>query len=392
MNPSAILSTSAATRYHALDGMRGAMMLLGIYLHVACAYATIGNWPYKQPDLTPSLNATITLIHVFRMPAFYMMAGFFTALLYARRGFAHAAANRLRRIGLPFVVGWLILFPLVVGLIAVSKGGLRPLVVGLPPAPWWTRFHPMHLWFLEYLLVLYVLAAVAVPAVRALPAGWRARFTVMFRGAIEAPGGLLLLAVPSALALMPMGWAGLDDPSSFVPQPHIVIAYAIPFAVGWLLYLNADLLDVLRRRAWGHAILAAAAAALYLALLYTLPDRGAAFVVKRAAHALAMWLMIFGVTGLFLRYLRGHHPAWRYLCDSSYFLYIAHMPVIMALQLLLAPVALAPLVKVAIVLVAGTAALLVLYHYTVRPTFIGAALNGRRYPIGRAAIADVVAA
>jgi hypothetical protein len=40
-----------------------------------------------------------------------------------------------------------------------------------------------------------------------------------------------------------------------------------------------------------------------------------------------MWCLIFGITGLFLRYRAAHSALWRYLCDSSYFLYIAHLPV-----------------------------------------------------------------
>src|SRR5258705_2943226 len=101
------LSADAAPRYHALDGLRAAMMLLGIYLHAAVAYAPIGGWPYKQAELTPALNLTIIWIHVFRMPVFYVMAGFFAALLYARWGFRPTAANRARRIALPFVASWL---------------------------------------------------------------------------------------------------------------------------------------------------------------------------------------------------------------------------------------------------------------------------------------------
>ena len=92
-----------------------------------------------------------------------------------------------------------------------------------------------------------------------------------------------------------------------------------------------------------------------------------------------MWLLILGVAGLFLRYLAGHSAYRRYLCDSSYFLYIAHMPVILAFQLLLKDVALPPLAKIAIALVGTIAILMPIYRYAVRPTFIGAVLNGRRY-------------
>lgn len=379
---------TTAPRYHGFDGLRALMMLLGIYLHAAVAYAPVGGWPYKQAELTPSLNLTLVLIHVFRMPVFYVMAGFFTALLYERRGFRGAAGNRVGRILIPFVVGWAILFPLVAALVAIGKGGLAVAVAAQPSGPWWLRLHPLHLWFLEYLLLLYVGALVVVPAVAALPAGWRAGLDRAFRWAVGSWWAPLLFAVPSCAALLPMRHAGFDDPPSFIPAPHIVIAYAIPFAFGWLLYRHVDLLAIVRRRAWGYALLALVAGALFLVLLFTVPERGVAFLAKCASHSLLLWCLIFGITGLFLRYLDAPSAAWRWLCDASYFLYLAHMPVIMAFQLLLEPVAVPPIVKVFVVLSATILGLAILYRYAVRPTAIGATLNGRRYPVGSAATAS----
>jgi glucans biosynthesis protein C len=101
----------------------------------------------------------------------------------------------------------------------------------------------------------------------------------------------------------------------------------------------------------------------------------------------ALWLLIFAVTGLFLRYLGGHSALGRYLCDSSYFLYLAHMPALIAFQLLLRDVPLPPLAKMPLALVGTIAVLLPLYRYGVRPTFVGAVLNGRRYPGALAATA-----
>ena len=139
-------------------------------------------------------------------------------------------------------------------------------------------------------------------------------------------------------------------------------------------------LNPTRRRGWLYSAIAAPLCVLYLGLLFSFADRGAAFYAMRAVHALAMWCLILGITGLFLRYLSGHSPLGRYLCDSSYFLYIAHLPVIMLFQLILLGVPLPPLAKVVLVLVATIAVLLPVYRYGVRPTVIGAVLNGRKYP------------
>jgi peptidoglycan/LPS O-acetylase OafA/YrhL len=146
------------------------------------------------------------------------------------------------------------------------------------------------------------------------------------------------------------------------------------------LFANADLLDVLRRRGWLYTAIAVPACIVYLGLLFSFADRGAAFYATRAVLALAMWCLILGIAGLFLRYLSGHSALRRYLCDSSYFLYIAHLPVIMLFQLILLGVPLPPLAKVALALAATLAVLLPLYRYGVRPTVIGVVLNGRKYP------------
>jgi glucan biosynthesis protein C len=368
-------------RYHALDALRAAMMFLGIYLHAVAAYTPDAGWPWKPPELTNTLLWSISVIHVFRMPIFYAMAGFFTALLLARYGFRRAAWNRFMRIVVPFVVGWIIVWPLVMLFAGIGYVGLERTLRGFASGYVFVFAGPMHLWFLEYLIVLYVLAAIVVALVplvlspRARQAGLQA-----FRAVMLSPWSPLALAVPSFAAqlLMPNPW--IEDPPGFIPVFRIVAVYAIPFAFGWLLFLNTDLLDVLIRRAWPYAVLAVVASVAYR-YSYDLPlSREVRFYVIRAVHSVDMWLLILGVAGLFLRYLGGHSAYRRYLCDSSYFLYIAHMPVILAFQLLLRDVPLPPLAKIFITLAGTIAVLLPVYRYTVRPTFVGAVLNGRRYP------------
>ena len=153
---------ATASRYHALDALRAAMMFLGIYLHAVVAYSPIGGWPYKPLQLTTALDWSTGLTDVFRMPIFYVMAGFFTALLLQRYGFRRSVGNRFWRIVVPFVVGWIILFPLVMFLAAMGRRGLDPAVDFILSGHFLAYAHPLHLWFLEYLIVLYLLAIVAV--------------------------------------------------------------------------------------------------------------------------------------------------------------------------------------------------------------------------------------
>ncbi|MEH3076278.1 MAG: acyltransferase family protein [Quadrisphaera sp.] len=51
---------------------------------------------------------------------------------------------------------------------------------------------------------------------------------------------------------------------------------------------------------------------------------------------MAGWCWVYGLVGLFLKALAGGSPVVRYLADSSYWVYIAHLPLTAVIQLLLA--------------------------------------------------------
>ena len=87
-------------RYYGLDALRGSMMLLGIVLHSATFYIAAPPPHLPLPaDRNTSLvmDAIFAFIHSFRMPCFFVLAGFFTALLVEKRGVAGAYRNRLAR-------------------------------------------------------------------------------------------------------------------------------------------------------------------------------------------------------------------------------------------------------------------------------------------------------
>ena len=87
-------------RLHALDNLRAVMMWLGIVLHVGIIY-TYNPLPLPLPwhDQKTSLLADwlVALIHSFRMPVFFILAGFFVVLLVHGRGVGGMLANRLKR-------------------------------------------------------------------------------------------------------------------------------------------------------------------------------------------------------------------------------------------------------------------------------------------------------
>jgi peptidoglycan/LPS O-acetylase OafA/YrhL len=95
------------------------------------------------------------------------------------------------------------------------------------------------------------------------------------------------------------------------------------------------------------------------------------------------WLLTFGMMGLFRRFCSRESKAWRYISDSSYWLYLAHVPLIMLAQHCVRGWAISPWIKFPLVCAVTSGLLLLSYPLFVRYTWIGTLLNGPRRRVPR---------
>src|SRR5262249_34282293 len=83
-------------------------------------------------DVSPSmtLEAGFYVTHIFRMTAFFLIAGFFAHLAFHRKGLKAFIRDRAKRIAAPFGVFWLPMVGLTIGMIVlaawVGAGGQMP--------------------------------------------------------------------------------------------------------------------------------------------------------------------------------------------------------------------------------------------------------------------------
>ena len=367
-------------RYHSLDALRAVMMLLGLVLHSAASYTAnpLGEaWPYQDRSTTVVFDLLLFFIHLFRMPVFFVAAGFFGALLYERDGAGGFIRNRARRVGLPLVIFWVTVLPLVFlsGAIGVRMGIVDPRANQLADQPFWRLPILGHLWFLYDLLIFYAVAWVVAPAFHAGTALFRLK--PLITGSWWA---VLLLGLVSGLTILPMQVPGIDTSAALLPPLRILVAYGVFFAFGWILYRGRQILEVIAARWLPYTIAGVLSAFAYLVVVQ-LPAQ----LTPRTYHVasaflggIAVWLLIFAFLGGFVRFLDAPRPAVRYLADASYWMYLTHLlPVIWTVGLL----ARAPWpagVKFAIVLTATAVLTTLTYHWGVRRTAIGVLLNGRR--------------
>ncbi len=96
-------------RLHDLDALRACAMLLGVLLHAV--FCTIPFRYFRHHVLPGASNSwalpyfhLVQLVHGFRMPVFFLLSGFFCALLWQRRGLRGLLKNRILRIALPLLI------------------------------------------------------------------------------------------------------------------------------------------------------------------------------------------------------------------------------------------------------------------------------------------------
>jgi peptidoglycan/LPS O-acetylase OafA/YrhL len=223
------------------------------------------------------------------------------------------------------------------------------------------------LWFLCWLVPIFALFAWAADRF-----GWPR----LSSGFVLSPLRFLWL-VP--LTMIPQYLMGLDAPTfgpdtsaGLLPKPHLLLYYGLFFGFGALYFDAGD--DEGRLGRWWWLILP-------LSLCLALP-LGLNSEQNRSVTGLAQvvyaWSMCVGLMGLFRRYLSQPSAPIRYMSDASYWLYLTHLPLLLAAQVIVRDWSLPATLKFVIICTVVTAVLLVAYQTMVRYTWIGRMLNGPR--------------
>jgi peptidoglycan/LPS O-acetylase OafA/YrhL len=336
-------------------------------------------WPFRDPQTSRHFNLPLFVIHIFRMPAFFAMAGFFAALLHQRGGLRTLLVNRTRRVLLPLVVFWFALAPFMAGafLFAIHQSTGTPVRAIVEAGSRNTPVTTMHLWFLYYLVIFYAVAAAVLVAARG-----RSLRADVCSAVTTSAWSVPLWSTVTALTLLPMEFPGIEGSTRLLPPVRTLVAYGVFFVFGWLLFAaRRDIQRLGRSMGWHLALGVFGVAGYVYVELRPLADPLATHSAACIAMAASMWGFVFGITGAFLRVASGEHPAVQYLSKAAYWTYLVHLPIVVFTAGALARTPLHAFVKFSIVLTVTTVTCLATYHYFVRTTVIGALLNGTRQPV-----------
>ena len=244
----------------------------------------------------------------------------------------------------------------------------------------------MHLWFLWFLCWLVVAFAFYAWLMGRLN---QTSFSYRF---IVSPYRYLWL-IP--LTLLPQCLMGLlypvfgpDTSSGIVPLPHLLFYYAIFFFFGAMYFDCGDTSGQLGRW-WRITIPVSLLVVFPVGYEFAKGGLGFAHLIDESMHrpitvvaqVLYAWLMTFGLMGFFRSCCSAESRVMRYVSDSSYWLYLVHIPLMMVLQYVVRAWQMSAVIKYALVCVVACTLLLISYTLFVRYTPIGTLLNGKRYRI-----------
>ncbi len=350
------------TRFHELDALRAFAMFLGVLLHAALFLIPIG-WPEtaKEASFDLPYDEIIHAIHGFRMPIFFLLSGFFTMMLWQRRGTQLLINHRLKRVGLPLLIGMFTIVPIGAWWwISVGEEEMTLLgLIVLIPFAW--IFSLNLLWFLWVLLLLVGIFLILI------------RLGLRFNNRLVWWALIPLVLVPQ-LMMKEETW-GADTSSELWTDPVVLAYYLCFFLFGAFTFQT----EFNFRRLWA-VVLAPAFFVFYVGLYFEFVSKDEwAHPVSSFLQVTYAWLMCFGLMGLF-KLIASKERGWvRYLSDASYWIYLWHLTLIFFIQSVANRVTLNVHLEYLLVIGSVTAILLVTYHYGVRYTPIGTILNGPRF-------------
>ena len=399
MSTSQITTSDPESLRNTLGGMsalRAIAMLLGITLHASMAYLAVPlkdmRWVVQD---TPSLISDFAYwwVHPWRLPLFFFLAGFFAKLTMDRHGVSQFARKRFKRLVIPYLVAAWTIGPIlyvvfVCGWYLTGQCTYAQMMphVPLPPELQKNSFGPAHLWFLQDLIIMssvYLFLSVVMPGTDK---------SVRESKIIIAPGWWMPIAaaIPTGLLL----WSDLSPVvahhNTFLADPPRLLYFTIYFIGGIVAFQNREWFIQAVRFPTTHLLLSVPFSIVFLVLLRTefidlqsLTGR----LLMGVTVALIAWLTIYGLMGCFLHHWNSEGPLVRYIADSSYWMYLCHLPIVASLDVALHWTDIPPVLKFLVVSSATAVLGLLSYQWFVRYTIIGDYLHGRRLKPDRVATA-----
>lgn len=396
----------SSPRLHYFDYLRSFAVLLGLGLHSAMVYTTsdLYSWYIKIKNGFIWIDNLILIIHIYYMPLFFFIAGFFANNIYKKYHLSGLIQNRFHRIVIIFLIVMLILLPgyttdmvRAMYVTYLSKGGsaltqnqIVPWVIttikqGFASGAIWHYYNNTYSYWFLYYLMLYYLASIIVilvmkVSVKCFSSKILSNIYKIFSFIYTSPFALTLILF--IILSFSQKWY-IDIDLRFNSPPHIIIYYAVFYFMGWFM-CQYDTINYCTKYSIIYFMVAILMCVAYL-VLYTLQfnygDVHYAYykMLCMFFYGSAAIFLVKSSIGLAINYLNKPRKVVRYLADASYWLYISQIPLVVLMQIIMIQTSYNYIIQYLCIFLSSLLILLICYKLFVRHTWIGQLLNGTRH-------------
>jgi glucan biosynthesis protein C len=319
-------------REYGLDWLRVIAFVILIAFHTGMYFAP-GRWSVKNPEISEWLVWPMDFLHAWRLPLLFFISGAGVNFSLRRRTAGQFVGERLRRLGIPLLVGFFIVCPpqiyverVLAGCHYASYWDFWRTVFQMVPYPkgnlTWT-----HLWFLPYILTYSLLGLPLFAWVRSDAGSSLCDRLARF---CDRPGAIYLIPIPTVVAACALG--------PYWPENHNLTSdwanftvWLLTFMWGFVICGNPRFLDLIQRRRVEFLSVAIGMTALYYAIrvphLLDWTTGHQLFRIKATIDCYVATAMIFALVGWSRALLNHESPALRYATTAVYPFYIVHQTI-----------------------------------------------------------------
>lgn len=367
--------------------------MLLIFYHVGMFFVP-WEWHINNNRLYEGLELPMLFLNQWRLPILFVISGMGTAYALRKRNGYQFAAERVKRLLIPLVVGIILVVPPQVYIERLNNGEFSGNYLHFWPSHAFRGIYPEgnfswhHLWFLPYLLAFSFVFTPLFLYFRNNPDNL---FVNWIREQVKAPAGFLWFLLPlylTQILLKPY----FPETHAFVGDWYTLVNYSLLFFYGFVLITIKEIFwkTVFDNRRI-FLLSGMVFFSVYLLLIIRFPDIFLADYLIPLIAVINSWSWILTLFGFAAKYLNKKSPAISYANEAVYPFYILHQTVIICLGYYLKDLGFGFWQK-ATLMVGGTFLISwILYEFLIRRIGILRPLFGLKSEESKSTKAEVVA-
>ncbi|WP_416191818.1 acyltransferase family protein [Neisseria sp. CCUG12390] len=310
--------------FYGLDQLRSGLMLMGVLIHTVALINPFYQWNYVSQYRNEFIHNLVYVTHFFRMEAFFVIAGFFSAMVLAKKGTRYFISGRYKRVLIPLLSSILFINTFEVWFI-VENGIKTWQQIGLPD-------FIVHSWFLLTLMILSWLCL--LPADKILD----------WLGRLKLPLQLCLAVI---YMLSPYGLKFLfrlvipeqDFPLFYTLFDYFVertLYYSLYFFLGYQIYRSEYLKSLLKNKKIFTAVsMTALAGLLYQYAMIGAPSENQPSIFLQAANLILKHITALSTSWILFAFFSTAHfrpsDTSAFFVRSAIIIYLFHHPLVIVI-------------------------------------------------------------